>query len=130
MMRQYFAQRSRGGDNPLRVGVIALGAIYSLPAYPNAYRRERWIVEGFRNGECGACCRNPKTGFWESRVMSGRSDMAVIRSLRDGATREIAIRVLIALEDAGDACEPYPSLPDVRRFHRRFRVAAPMRKAA
>ena len=30
MLRQYYAQRCRGGDNPLRVGVIAVGSIYYL----------------------------------------------------------------------------------------------------
>ena len=34
MMRQYFAQRSMGGDNPLRVGVIAIGAIYARRYLP------------------------------------------------------------------------------------------------
>jgi hypothetical protein len=28
MMRQYGAHRCRGGDNPLRVGVIAVGTIF------------------------------------------------------------------------------------------------------
>ena len=121
MIRQYFAQRSMGGDNPLRVGVIAVGAIYALPVFPHHHRRERWIVEGFLNGECSACWRNPRTGHWESRTRSRRSDIAVVRSLRDGRTREVAVRTLIALEDAGDACEGYPNLPDVQRFHRRFR---------
>ena len=124
MIRQYFAQRSMGGDNPLRVGVIAVGAIYALPVFAHCHRGERWIVEGFLNGECGACWRNPRTGQWESRTRSRRSDRAVIRSLRDGRMREVAVRTLVALEDAGDACERYPSLPDVQRFYRQFRQGA------
>jgi hypothetical protein len=30
MIRQYYAPRSRGGDNPLRVGIISSGAIFYL----------------------------------------------------------------------------------------------------
>ena len=80
MMRQYYAQRSMGGDNPLRVGVIAMGAIYAPPLFPGSRRRERWIVEGFVNGVCYACRRNPQTSVWEDRVIGRRSDRAVIRS--------------------------------------------------
>ena len=31
MIRQYFAQRCRGGRNRLRVGVIPAGAIFYIP---------------------------------------------------------------------------------------------------
>lgn len=30
MIRQYGAQRCQGGDNPLRVGVIAVGSLFYL----------------------------------------------------------------------------------------------------
>ncbi len=30
MIRQYYAQRARGGDNPLRVGTVAAGEIFYL----------------------------------------------------------------------------------------------------
>ncbi len=54
MIRQYGAQRSQGGDNPLRVGVIATGSIFYLQE--DAFFRDRhggtavcrapWVVEG------------------------------------------------------------------------------------
>lgn len=53
MMRQYGAQRCRGGDNPLRVGTIAVGSVFYLQ--DQGYFRARygeapicrapWIVE-------------------------------------------------------------------------------------
>ena len=30
MIRQYYAQRARGGDNRLRVGTVAVGSIFYL----------------------------------------------------------------------------------------------------
>jgi hypothetical protein len=67
MIRQYFAQRCRGGDNPLRVGTI-----------------------------------------------SGRSDLALVRSLRTGRQRRIAVHILQAHEDAGlyRTLPAYPDLPN------------------
>ena len=40
MIRQYGAQRARGGDNPLRVGVIAVGSIYYVQ--DEGFFRDRW----------------------------------------------------------------------------------------
>ena len=121
MIRQYFAQRCRGGYNPLRVGVIPAGAIFYIQNdgwWRDRYRgrpvcREPWIVEAFLNGTLGAGRRNRETGLWESVVIAGRSDMAVIRSLRTSRRREIAVRLLILHEDTGlrrDAAT-YPDLP-------------------
>ena len=86
--------------------------------FTGSRRQQRWIVQGFVNGVCHACYRNPQTGVWEDRVIGRRSDQALIRSLRDGRCDKIPVRWLIALEGVGEACEPYPSLPDMRRFHR------------
>jgi hypothetical protein len=135
MIRQYYAQRARGGVNPLRVGVIAVGAVYYLQNedwWRDRYRgkpvcRQPWIVEGFLNGTMGASRRNPETGFWESAYRSGRSDMAVVRSLRDRRiTRTVAVRVLILHEDeylGRGGCQPYPTLPDLRHYRRTARPA-------
>lgn len=91
MMRQYYAQRARGGDNPLRIGVIAVGSIYYIQ--DESFFRDRyggcavcrtpWQVEGFLNGTVGAARRNRASGLWEDAYRSGRSDMALVRSLRD-----------------------------------------------
>ncbi len=68
----------------------------------------------------GAARRNRGTGLWEDAYRSGRSDMAVVRSLRDGRRRIIAVRLLILHEDEGlrsDGCS-YPTRPELR-FYRR-----------
>lgn len=126
MIRQYYAQRARGGNNPLRVGVIAVGGIYYLQA--EGFFRDRygshtvcrcpWQVEGFLNSAVGAARRNRDTGLWEDAYRSGRSDLALVRSLRDRRiVRRVSVRTLIAHDDLGLWKEPtaYPALPDVQR---------------
>ncbi|MBW4025671.1 MAG: hypothetical protein HIU92_21595 [Proteobacteria bacterium] len=121
MIRQYYAQRCQGGDNPLRVGVIPAGAIFYIQDeswWRDRFRgrpvcREPWIVESFLNGIIAAARRDPATGLWLDLYAARRSDMAVIRSLRNNRHRQIAIRILIIHEDEGlrrDAAT-YPSLP-------------------
>ncbi len=128
MIRQYFAQRWQGGNNPLRIGIIATGSILYLqsddhfrPFGDAAICRNPWIVEGFLNGTVAAARRNRSTGEWEDTYYAGRSDMAVLRSLRDGRRRQVAVRTLILHDDHGLAREPtrYPSLPDMRLYRRR-----------
>ncbi len=129
MIRQYGAQRSRGGDNPLRVGVVAAGSIFYLQ--DEAFFRDRhggtavcrtpWIVEGFLNGTMGAARRNRDTGRWEDVFLSGRSDMALLRSLRDRRQlRRVAVRTLILHDDLGltKGTTATPTLPDVHRLRR------------
>lgn len=108
MIRQYHASgRRRGGPNPLGLGVVDAGDILYLQDecwLSDRYRgqparRAPWIVEGFLNGALGAAVRNPKSGKWESRVLAGRSDMAIVRCLRSGRRREIAVRVLVMHRD-------------------------------
>ena len=139
MIRQYFAHRRRGGDNPLGVGVIAVGSIYYLQE--SAFFRDRfggratcrtpWVVEAFLNGQCHAARRDPATGRWASVFMSRRSDMAVVRSLRDGRRQEVAVRTLELHDDLGLWKEPtaYPSLPDLR-FHRRSAATSSPRRTS
>ena len=125
MFRQYYApSRRQGGDNPYGVGVISIGSIYYLQ--DDYYWRDRfrgsptcrnpWIVEAFLNGMMGAARRNPTSGKWESCFISGRSDMAVVRSLRDGRRATVAVRVLILHDDNALWAAPttYPSLPSPR----------------
>ncbi len=124
MIRQYYAQRSRGGDNPLRVGVIPTGAIFYLQDdgwWRDRFRgapscRNPWIVEGFLNGLLCAARRNRDTGQWDDVYMARRSDMAVVRSLRDGRRRQVAVRILVLHEDEGLRRDPatYPDLPRLR----------------
>lgn len=130
MIRQYYAQRCRGGHNPLRVGVIPTGAIFYIQDdgwWRDRYRgrpvcRQPWIVEAFLNGTLGAGRRNAETGLWESVFVAGRSDMAVVRSLRTGRRREIAVRLLVLHEDMGLRRDEatYPDLPQ-EQYHPRLR---------
>lgn len=124
MIRQYYPQRRRGGDNPLGVGVIPTSAIFYLQCerwWRERFRgmpicRDPWIVESFSNGVLCEARRDPSTGRWLDLYVSGRSDMATVRSLRDGRRREVAVRILVLHEDEGLRRDPatYPSLPHVR----------------
>jgi hypothetical protein len=78
-------------------------------------RRDPCTVEAFLNGVLCAARRNSATGRWEDVYMAGRSDMAIVRSLRDGRRRQVAVRVLILHEDEGLRRDPatYPDLPRV-----------------
>ncbi|NHO43011.1 hypothetical protein GOB83_12625 [Acetobacter fabarum] len=122
MFRQYYAGRwFAPRNNPLRVGPIAVGALYRLPEYLNHGRPVRWQVLAFLNGVCAATHFNPATRRWEDRVISGRSDCALIRRLADGAVHEVAVRSLIAVDDETPDMGR-PSLPDVARWHRGFQT--------
>ena len=121
MLRQYFAQRCRSGDNPLRVGTIAIGSIYYIQ--PDHWWRERfrgappcrepWIVEAFFNGTLEAAFRDPETRQWRSLYIKGRSDFALVRSLRSGRKQRIPVRILRLHDDEGLSSGPqsYPTLP-------------------
>ena len=127
MIRQYHAQRSQGGDNPLRVGVIAVGSLYYLQ--DESFFRDRfsgrpvyrtpWMVEAFLNGTMGASRRNQDTGLWESTYRARRSDMVAVRSLRDRRqTRLVAVHLLIVHDDLclWKEATSYPTLPDIARL--------------
>ena len=129
MLRQYHAQRRQGGDNPLGVGTVALGSIFYLQ--DDSYWRARfgrtavcrtpWTVESFLNGQYHAARRAPATGHWLSVYAGNRTDLAVLRSLRDGHRQSVAIRLLQLHEDEGfglpDNC--YPILPTLSRARQR-----------
>jgi len=131
MLRQYFARRSRGGDNPLRVGTIAIGAIYYIQ--PDHWWRERfrgapachepWMVEAFFNGTVEAAFRDPTTREWRSLHIKGRSDVATVRSLRSGRTQRIAVRILQLHDDEGlsPGAQNYPTLPPTALVEGYFR---------
>lgn len=134
MMRQYYAQRRQGGDNPKGVGVIAVGSIYYLQS--DSYWRDRfrgkpvsrdpWIVLAFLNDVVAASRRSVAAGKWEDVYVSGRSDFALVRSLRDARIRKIAVRTLILHDDRGlfkEATE-YPTLPTVCGCKLRHRAVA------
>ena len=127
MIRQYHAQRACGGDNPLRVGTVVVGSIFYLQ--DDGFFRDRfggvavcrtpWQVLGFLNGTMSAARRNRDTGRWEDAYRSGRSDTALVRSLRDARlVRVVAVRLLALHDDLGLVKQPtpYPTLPDVQRF--------------
>jgi len=63
------------------------------------------------------------TGFWEDVVISGRSDTAVVRSLRDGRRTTVAVRFLQVHDDLGLTKQPtgYPSFPEMPFFRGRLR---------
>jgi hypothetical protein len=129
MIRQYKAHRRRGGYNPLGVGVIAVGSIYYLQDHGffhdrfggRTVRRNPWIVEAFLNGTFAAARRNRETGHSEDAIVSGRSDTAVVRSLRDGRRSTGPVRFLELHDDLGLSKQPtiYPSLPEFRLYPRR-----------
>jgi len=122
VIRQYFAYRRRGGRNPLGVGVIPVGAIFYIQDegwWRDRYRgapvcRNPWIVEAFLNGTLAAAHRNADSGRWEDATMARRADTAIVRSLRDGRRRTIAVRILVIHEDMGLRQDPatYPDLPN------------------
>lgn len=143
MMRQYGASRCRGGNNPLRVSVVAVGSLFYLQ--DEAFFRDRyggrpvcrnpWQLTAFLNGVIHAARRDPDTGCWRDSVWSGRSDMAVVRSLRDGRCRTVAVRLLVLHDDLGltKGTAAYPTLPDLRFYRCRSRKrepAAALRRAA
>ncbi len=116
-------------DNPLRVGVIAVGSIYYLQDQAffhdryggRAVCRTPWIVEAFLNGTMGAARRNRDTGRWEDVYTISRSDMALVRSLRDRShVQQVAVRILIVHDDLCLWKEPthYPTLPNAHRLQR------------
>ncbi|NHN93262.1 hypothetical protein [Acetobacter sicerae] len=123
MIRQYYTSPFQGGDNPLRVGTVASGSIFRLPAPVSGrpWRTTPWIVESFLNGKMGAAVRNPVTGFWEDRYIRGRSDLAILRSLASGRRVTMAVRHLEHMDEEGMGEGRYPGLPDVSRFHNRYR---------
>jgi len=135
MMRQYGAQRSRGGDNPLRVGVVAVGSVFYLQDERffrdryggRAVCRNPWQLTAFLNGVMHAARRDPGTGCWKDSVWSGRSDIAVVRSLRDGRQRSVSVRLLILHDDLGltKGITTYPTLPDLRFYRCRSRTREP-----
>lgn len=122
MIRQYHAHcRRQGGDNPYGVGVISIGSIYYLQ--DDYYWRDRfrgsptcrnpWIVEAFLNGTLGAARRNPTSGKWESCFISGRSDMAILRSLRNGRRRTVAEGRVSAFEPRNPTVDyPFKQPPE------------------
>ena len=125
MLRQYHAPRRQGGDNPLGVGTVVLGAVFYLQDDGHwrarfrggAICRAPWIVEAFLNGQYHAARCDPDTGHWLSVYVANRTDLALVRSLRDGRRRTVAIRVLQLHEDEGLGLPDnrYPALPTLLR---------------
>ncbi|USQ74104.1 hypothetical protein NF552_22115 (plasmid) [Roseomonas mucosa] len=123
MLRQYHAPRRLGGDNPLGVGTVALGAVFYLQDDSHWRDRTRgaaicrapWIVEAFLNGHYHAARRDPATGHWLSIAVANRTDLALVRSLRDGRRATVAIRTLQLHDDEGLGwpCNPRPRLPAI-----------------
>ncbi len=105
---------------------IAVGSIYYLQDRGcfhdrfggRAICRNPWIVEAFLNGTFAATRRNRETGHWEDAAVSGRSDTAVVRSLRDGRRATVSVRFLQLHDGLGLTKQPtiYPSLPDLGFF--------------
>ena len=144
MFRQYFAQRCRGGDNPLRIGTIAVGAIFYIQPdhwWRDRFRgrptcREPWTVEAFYNGTAAAAFRDPATRQWRDLYVKGRSDFALIRSLRSGRRQRIAVRILQLHDDEGmsPGFQAYPALPPPALvesyFNRNYAGRPPARPAS
>jgi hypothetical protein len=111
--------------------VIAIGSVYYLQDRGffhdrfggRAICRNPWIVEAFLNGTFAAARRNRETGHWEDVIISGRSDTAEVRSLRDGRRSTVAVRFLELHDDLGLSKQrpSYPSFPELRFFRGRLR---------
>ena len=142
MNRQYYAARCMGGANPLRIGIIAAGSIYYLQDQEffsrfggRATCRDPWIVEGFINGTIATARRNKDRGMWEDVYFAGRSDAAIVRSLRSGRRLQVTVRLLILHDDLGltKGATSYPTRPDMGPQRRSFRPKAspsPLARAA
>ena len=137
MIRQYYAARCMGGDNPLRIGIIAPGSIYYLQDQEffsrfggRATCRDPWIVESFVNGTVAAARRSKDSGMWEDVYFAGRSDAAIVRSLRSGRRVQVSVRLLILHDDLGltKGITSYPTRPDMRLYRRNLRskVSSPL----
>ncbi|MBB2158110.1 hypothetical protein HLH33_17715 [Gluconacetobacter diazotrophicus] len=122
MIRQYYTSPCQGGANPLRVGCVAAGTIFRLPNRRDRYTP--WILEAFLNGQCMAGAYNRRTGCWEDRYLSHRSDTVLIRSLADGTRTVVTLRWLLHTGGDEAAAASYPDLPDVERYHGTYRRAA------
>ena len=109
--------------------MIAIGSIYYLQDRGffhvrfggRAICRNPWIVEAFPGGTFAAARGNRETGHWEDVIISGRSDTAVVRSLRDGHRCSVAVRILELHDDHGLTMQAttYPCLPDLSLYKRR-----------
>lgn len=104
--------------------MISVGSIYYLQDRGfwhdrfggRAICRNPWIVEPLLNGTFDAARRNRETGHWEDAIISGRSDTALVRSLRDGRRTTVAVRFLQIHDDLGLTKQPtrYPRFPKIR----------------
>ncbi|MBN9560434.1 MAG: hypothetical protein J0H14_06845 [Alphaproteobacteria bacterium] len=116
--------------------MIAAGGIFYIQRddrWRDRYRgaplcRDPWIVVAFLNGTMAAVWRNRDTEKWEDVTLSGRSDRALVRSLRHGCERHVAVRTLILPEDHGLTKGPalYPSLPEMKPWCRGAGRVAPV----
>ena len=119
-----------GGGNPLRIGIIAPGSIYYLQDQEffsrfggRATCRDPWIVESFVNGTVAAARRSKDSGMWEDVYFAGRSDAAIVRSLRSGRRVQVSVRLLILHDELGltKGITSYPTRPDMRLYRRNLR---------
>lgn len=139
MNRQYHAHRSMGGANPLRVGTIPLGGVFYVQdqGYWNArgllpaVLRDPMIVVAFLNGSFGATRRDRSTGQWASTYAGNRTDLALLRSLRDGRLHTVRISDLQALEEQGltKGTVGYPTRPNLQ-FYRQGTLLTPVSRPA
>lgn len=96
MLRQYNAQRRKGGHNPRGVGVIDVGEIFYLAdvrpmrgVTSPADMREPWQVVAFL----------PEKHPFYGPI--ARFDTVVLKSLRTGRERNAMVWQLLTLSDAG-----------------------------
>jgi hypothetical protein len=75
--------------------------------------------------QLGPARRNRETKLWEDAVISSRSDIALVRSLRDGRRTTVAVRFLQLHDDLGLTKQPtsYPSFPAPQIFRGNLRCS-------
>lgn len=121
MNRLYHAARSRGGFNPLGVGIVAIGNLFRVTRgdvgqwpigrYGTRAKLTTCIVRGFLTREVHAA-RRTEHG-WESTYNMRPMSTCVVETLDDGRLHTVDANLLIALEEAGfgDPDNRYPDIP-------------------
>lgn len=95
MIRQYYAQRRKGGNNPKGIGTIDVGTIFYLQdgvrplggrnRHARIIRRNPWIVVAWHNRKY-----HPAVKDYDHTTFLAGGHLATVRSLRDGREQQVA----------------------------------------
>ncbi len=136
MLRLYYAQRRRGGDNPHGVSSISIGDIYYFQdgvrplgndqfRYRSPIRKNPWIVVAFLNRKYYPAVRGGRP------VIYMRGGVRIlVRSLRDGRYWVVGAWFVHCHEELGLDGEPGKVLPIPVLPGRELVPAVPMKRKA